>query len=63
MIPIRLRATLRPYQEAGVRWLTGLAGDASDAGGGILADDMGLGKALATDALVMTPAGGVASDP
>ena len=47
----RLKATLRPYQEAGVRWLgfcvrLGL--------GACLADDMGLGKTLQTLALVLT---------
>jgi len=47
----RLKATLRPYQEAGVRWLgfcvrLGL--------GACLADDMGLGKTLQTLALILT---------
>ena len=38
--PSGLKATLRPYQETGYRWLKTLA----DYGmGGILADDMGLG--------------------
>ena len=42
-LPADLIATLRPYQEYGVRWLQFLA----DAGlGAILADDMGLGKTL-----------------
>lgn len=42
-LPKGLQATLRPYQELGVRWLGFLA----QAGlGGILADDMGLGKTL-----------------
>jgi superfamily II DNA or RNA helicase len=40
-----LRATLRAYQEDGLRWLQHLR--AQDAGG-ILADDMGLGKTLQT---------------
>ncbi|MBC9820811.1 DEAD/DEAH box helicase [Terrabacter sp. MAHUQ-38] len=41
--PPALRATLRPYQLEGYRWLARLW----DAGiGGILADDMGLGKTL-----------------
>lgn len=41
--PSGLKATLRPYQETGYRWLKTLA----DYGmGGILADDMGLGKTL-----------------
>lgn len=40
-LPDTLHATLRPYQEAGFRWLKML----SDYGfGGILADEMGLGK-------------------
>ncbi|MGZ3451681.1 MAG: SNF2-related protein [Polyangiales bacterium] len=40
-----VNATLRPYQHAGVRWLSFLR----DAGlGAILADDMGLGKTLQT---------------
>ena len=38
-----LRATLRPYQRAGVRWLWALHELAL---GGCLADDMGLGKTL-----------------
>ncbi|MGH8031453.1 MAG: DEAD/DEAH box helicase, partial [Luteimonas sp.] len=42
-VPRGLRATPRPYQLEGLRWLRFLA----DAGlGGILADDMGLGKTL-----------------
>ncbi|NHN56303.1 DEAD/DEAH box helicase [Calidifontibacter sp. DB0510] len=41
--PASLRARLRPYQEHGYGWLTGLW----DAGlGGVLADDMGLGKTI-----------------
>jgi len=41
--PGRLRATLRPYQQAGFQWLVFL----QEAGwGGILADDMGLGKTV-----------------
>jgi superfamily II DNA or RNA helicase len=43
--PVGLRATLRPYQQDGLRWLQHLR--AHDAGG-ILADDMGLGKTLQT---------------
>jgi superfamily II DNA or RNA helicase len=44
-LPADLEASLRPYQEAGVRWLTFLR----QAGlGGVLADDMGLGKTLQT---------------
>ncbi len=58
----RLRATLRPYQRAGVRWLQALAARKT---GGILADDMGLGKTLQTiaylvasrgDSMLMAPA-------
>jgi superfamily II DNA or RNA helicase len=42
-LPADLRADLRPYQRAGVRWLAFLR----DAGlGALLADDMGLGKTL-----------------
>ena len=44
-MPDGLRATLRPYQEDGLRWLQHLR--AHDAGG-VLADDMGLGKTLQT---------------
>jgi non-specific serine/threonine protein kinase len=43
--PPELKATLRPYQQAGFQWLTFL----NEAGwGGILADDMGLGKTVQT---------------
>ena len=42
-LPEGVRATLRPYQRAGVDWLTWLADNRI---GGILADDMGLGKTL-----------------
>ena len=45
LIPKNLGASLRPYQEAGVRWLAELI--EHDAGG-VLADDMGLGKTLQT---------------
>lgn len=46
-----LRATLRPYQEAGVRWLHLL----SRLGlGAVLADDMGLGKTIQVLALILT---------
>jgi hypothetical protein len=41
--PEDLRAELRPYQEEGFRWLTGLGRLGL---GGLLADDMGLGKTL-----------------
>lgn len=41
--PEQLKATLRPYQQAGFQWLAFL----NEAGwGGILADDMGLGKTV-----------------
>jgi superfamily II DNA or RNA helicase len=41
--PPQLKATLRPYQQAGFQWLAFL----NEAGwGGILADDMGLGKTV-----------------
>jgi len=43
--PIGLRATLRPYQQEGLRWLQHLRAHGA---GGILADDMGLGKTLQT---------------
>ena len=45
-----LVATLRPYQEDGVRWLQHLRACGT---GGILADDMGLGKTLQTIAHVL----------
>jgi SNF2 family DNA or RNA helicase len=44
-LPGDVTATLRPYQQQGVAWLTFL----KEAGlGGVLADDMGLGKTLQT---------------
>ena len=43
--PDQLHASLRPYQEEGVRWLQSLAQKELN---GILADDMGLGKTLQT---------------
>ena len=46
-----LKATLRPYQDAGVRWLSFLTRLGL---GACLADDMGLGKTLQTLALVLT---------
>jgi superfamily II DNA or RNA helicase len=46
-----LNATLRPYQEDGVRWLQHLAANGA---GGVLADDMGLGKTLQTIAHIVT---------
>jgi superfamily II DNA or RNA helicase len=42
-LPQDLRGELRPYQEEGFRWLSGLAQLGL---GGLLADDMGLGKTL-----------------
>ncbi len=45
-----LRATLRPYQEQGVRWLQILGAQQT---GGVLADDMGLGKTLQTIAHIV----------
>ena len=43
--PKRLQATLRPYQETGIKWLKTLDHYGF---GGVLADDMGLGKTLQT---------------
>ena len=48
-VPETLRATLRPYQLEGYRWLWFLW---SHHLGGILADDMGLGKTLQALALI-----------
>ena len=49
MAPSSFRGDLRPYQERGLAWLSFL----SDLGlGGILADDMGLGKSVQTLALL-----------
>ena len=48
-VPAGLRATLRPYQVEGYRWLTFLYEHRM---GGILADDMGLGKTVQTLALL-----------
>lgn len=48
-VPARLRATLRPYQREGFRWMAHLAANGF---GGCLADDMGLGKTLQTIALL-----------
>ncbi len=50
VIAAGLAATLRGYQEDGVRWLQHLRACAT---GGILADDMGLGKTLQTIAHVL----------
>jgi superfamily II DNA or RNA helicase len=48
--PRLLKATLRPYQEAGLSWLKFVHDIAS---GGVLADDMGLGKTVQTIALLL----------
>ena len=48
-VPETLRATLRPYQLEGYRWLGFLW---THQLGGILADDMGLGKTLQALALI-----------
>ena len=48
-VPAGLRATLRPYQVEGYRWLTFLYEQRM---GGILADDMGLGKTVQALALL-----------
>ncbi len=47
--PVSVQATLRPYQVAGLQWLTWLADNAL---GGVLADDMGLGKTLQVLSLI-----------
>ncbi len=47
--PKALKATLRPYQEAGLSWLLFVHKLRS---GGVLADDMGLGKTLQTISLL-----------
>ncbi|MGO9743130.1 MAG: DEAD/DEAH box helicase [Roseiarcus sp.] len=51
----KLKATLRPYQETGVRWLKFLTRLGL---GACLADDMGLGKTLQVIALMLTRSGG-----
>jgi superfamily II DNA or RNA helicase len=48
--PRALKATLRPYQEAGLSWLKFIHDLGS---GGVLADDMGLGKTVQTIALLL----------
>jgi SNF2 family DNA or RNA helicase len=48
--PRNLKATLRPYQEAGLSWLKFIHDIGS---GGVLADDMGLGKTVQTLALLL----------
>ncbi|WP_244898063.1 SNF2-related protein [Deinococcus indicus] len=52
--PTGLHADLRPYQRQGVSWLQFLREYGM---GGILADDMGLGKAQPLDARILTPLG------
>ena len=48
--PVGLCATLRPYQEEGLRWMNLLC----DMGlGGVLADEMGLGKTVQVIALIL----------
>lgn len=54
--PRGLKADLRPYQRQGLSWLQFLREYGL---GGILADDMGLGKAQPLDARVLTPSGWV----
>jgi SNF2 family DNA or RNA helicase len=48
-IPIGLNATLRPYQETGLKWMYFLYKEGL---GGCLADDMGLGKTIQTIAFL-----------
>ena len=50
-IPKKLKATLRPYQEDGLRWLCTLTAYGF---GGILADEMGLGKTVQVLALLLS---------
>jgi SNF2 family DNA or RNA helicase len=54
-----LKATLRPYQQAGVRWLHLLS---SLGLGACLADDMGLGKTMQVLALLLVMRGRAARD-
>lgn len=57
-LPATLTAALRPYQEAGYRWMMSLA----EAGfGACLADDMGLGKTLQALAVLCARAAGGAA--
>ncbi|WP_027501521.1 DEAD/DEAH box helicase [Rhodococcus sp. UNC363MFTsu5.1] len=58
--PASLRATLRPYQLDGFRWLSFLW---SNGLGGILADDMGLGKTVQSLALICQSREANPSDP
>lgn len=50
-IEIGLNATLYPYQKSGVSWLTGISNESL---GGILGDQMGLGKTLQVIALFLS---------
>lgn len=60
LLPEWFRASLRPYQHQGVRWLTAL----SRAGiGAVLADDMGLGKTMQILALIASEFGADGSGP
>ena len=52
-VPVGLTAELRPYQEAGFRWMARLA---EWGAGGVLADDMGLGKTVQSLALLLARA-------
>lgn len=49
--PLGLKATLRPYQEEGVKWIGYLR---ENGFGGCLADDMGLGKTVQTIAALLS---------
>lgn len=49
-----VRAVLRPYQQAGVRWLDA----AATHGGGVLADEMGLGKTIQAIAVLASRCSG-----
>ena len=53
-LPPWFRATLRPYQLEGLRWLTALS--RADTGA-VLADDMGLGKTMQVLALIASEVG------
>ncbi|UPK76870.1 DEAD/DEAH box helicase [Nocardioidaceae bacterium SCSIO 66511] len=60
-VPAGVRASLRPYQRDGFRWLTFLYEHGL---GGVLADDMGLGKTLQTLAMITrVRAGGAVAAP
>lgn len=54
-VPESIRATLRPYQDEGFRWMWRLAAAGI---GSCLADDMGLGKTLQTITLLQARAAG-----